>query len=90
VKRFVAIAVSSLALSLLVLGGVASCKQGEGERCQIQSDCAEGLTCNVGEGVCRKNVEGDIQAEPPPDAPGDAAPDARPIDAMTDAMTDAM
>ena len=76
-KRFVSIVVASFALSLLVLGGLASCEQGEGERCQVQSDCAAGLTCNVGEHVCRKDVQGDIEAEPPPDAPPDA-----PIDAM--------
>jgi len=29
-------------LSLLLLSG---CKQGVGERCQVQSDCADGLLC---------------------------------------------
>ena len=83
-KRLASIAVASLALSLLALGAVASCMQGEGERCQIQSDCEEGLVCNVGEGVCRKEAAaGSIDALPPPDAPPDAPtrPDA-PLDAM--------
>lgn len=77
-KRAVTIAAAVLALSSLVLGGVASCKQGEGERCQVTSDCAEGLTCNEGEGVCREFAQGDIDAQPPPqiDAGLDAPPDA--------------
>jgi hypothetical protein len=75
VKRSVSIA-ASLGLLLLALGGIASCKQGEGERCQLQSDCEEGLTCNLGEGVCRRNVEGALDAQLPPDAPADAAVDA--------------
>lgn len=75
-KRSVPIVIASLALGLLALGGIASCKQGEGERCQIQSDCEDGLTCNVGEHVCRRNPMGALDAELPPDAPATDAADA--------------
>jgi hypothetical protein len=37
-------AVVRVAFVLLLLAG---CKQGEGERCQLRSDCAEGLQCVV-------------------------------------------
>jgi hypothetical protein len=79
VKQTITLIAASLALIALALGGVASCKQGEGERCQVADDCAEGLACNQGEGVCR-SVSSDnqpIDAELPPDAPPDAAIDAR-------------
>jgi hypothetical protein len=58
-----------------VLGGMVSCKQGEGERCQVQADCDEGFDCNEAEGICRAFKAGDLDALPPPDAPIDA-PDA--------------
>jgi hypothetical protein len=75
VKKPIAIVIASLGLGLLTLGGIASCKQGEGERCQVQTDCEDGLECNEAEGVCRSFQAGDLDAQPPPDAPIDA-PDA--------------
>ena len=46
----------------LIAVGASACKQGEGERCQVQSDCGEGLLCvlplsgnaQVG-GICEKS-----------------------------------
>ena len=38
-------AISGAALAFLVFAGVA-CKQGRGERCEIDSDCEDGLTCS--------------------------------------------
>jgi len=71
------LAAALLAVALPMVGAVASCKQGEGQRCQVQSDCEDGLQCNVGEGVCRTVITGDVDALPPPDAPpADAAIDA--------------
>ncbi len=86
-KRSITAIVASLALTALAIGGIASCKQGEGERCQVTDDCAEGFTCNQGEGVCRSisSNNQDIDASLPPDAPIDAPPDA-PIDARIDAL----
>lgn len=62
----------------VALLGFAGCKQGEGERCQIDSDCEDGLTC-AGDGFCRGEVVGptiDARVEGPDAAPG--APDATP------------
>jgi len=82
-RRPLSLAGALSAAALLLALGVASCKQGEGQRCQVQSDCEAGLQCNVGEGVCRSasSNTADIDAEPPPDAPTDAPTDAA-IDAM--------
>jgi hypothetical protein len=41
------------AIALLFAGG---CGQSEGERCQVNSDCASGLTCfegSTGNGLCK-------------------------------------
>jgi hypothetical protein len=71
----------SLAAALLVVAlplvfAVAGCKQGEGQRCQVQSDCDDGLTCNVGEHLCRATSTSAVDALPPPDAAIDAPVDA--------------
>jgi len=83
VKRTVRFIVASFALAALAALGIASCKQGEGERCQVDADCAADLTCNTGEGVCRSSNSDNqvIDASPLPDA----SPDAPVIDAI-DAM----
>jgi hypothetical protein len=87
VTRFLAL--PALVLVGLVTAGVlalAGCKQGEGERCQIDDDCASGLVCNQATQLCaRPGSSGGIDAEPPIDAADvDAAIDA-PIDAPEDA-----
>jgi hypothetical protein len=81
--------------SLALLGFLAlGCSQGEGDRCQIHSDCASGLECRGGEsgnGVCvkpgtssGKDAAPDTVVKPV----SDAAPDtlAQP-DAASDAVT---
>jgi hypothetical protein len=72
-----------------VTAGVASCKQGEGERCQVKSDCDSGLVCNQATGTCQttgSNVDGEIS----PDARLDAGPEDAAVDAdTTDAAVDA-
>ena len=80
-RRPVRFLIASLALSALAALGIASCKQGEGERCQRDGDCAAGLTCNKGESVCRSTDSDNdpIDATLPPDAPPDGPPA---IDAM--------
>lgn len=60
---------------------VAGCKQGEGERCQVDDDCASGLVCNRATQSCAKTNGGGIDAsnlDGPIDSPADAtdAPDA--------------
>ena len=71
--RFVYLALS---LSLLALP---ACKQGQGERCQVDSDCEEGLLCAPATKTCEHTASGGF----------DASPDAIPIDAGIDGMPDA-
>jgi hypothetical protein len=73
-----------IALGLLALG-LAGCKQGIGERCQINADCATNHCSMSDPQVCVTNEGnnlGDIDAMVPPQmdaaAPTDAAPDAAP------------
>ena len=76
-KKLVIIALCSAVLSVLAAG----CKQERGERCQVDADCADGLTCSDSEPqTCDDGASGDLDAGPlPVDAPpSDAAPDAPP------------
>lgn len=64
--------------------GFAACGQGEGGRCQIDSDCASGLRClgvTNGNGSCGKREDVGPDAATPDDALADLASDH----AMTDA-----
>jgi hypothetical protein len=91
-RRF---AVAVLAVASLVAVAVTSCKQGEGERCQRESDCSGGLVCNQATGLCQSSqsgADGNIQPDASidgPDAPEvpDADIDAEPVDAEPDAET---
>jgi len=81
-----------IAVAVLGLSG-AGCKQGFGERCQVKSDCEDGLICSQSEPkTCGGSDDQQLDAEVPillPDAPEiDAAPDATP-DAPPDAAPDA-
>jgi hypothetical protein len=76
-KKLVTIALCSAVLSVLAAG----CKQGLGERCQVDADCAEGLICSRAEPqTCGDGTGEGLDADlPPSDAPSsDAAPDAPP------------
>ncbi len=89
-----------LGLVLALAAGLAGCKSGVGERCQVTADCEDGLQCVAGTDTCVEsvgaNVDGGIDAAldaseadaSPPDAATDAALDA-PTDAPTDAAIDA-
>jgi hypothetical protein len=62
---------------VLVAIVVAGCKQGVGDRCQINADCADGLICNQAKNTCQSQAGvGGIDAAVP-DAPKDAPPDAK-------------
>lgn len=85
-----------LGLAFLLLAAVAGCKQGAGERCQIDDDCEDGLVCSESQHICQMNVP-TVDAAPRidarvvdastldaagPDAAGDAAAiDGPPVDA---------
>lgn len=65
-----------LLATLFAVGLVASCKQGEGERCQVDDDCEDPLVCAQATQTCADNdTSSGIDAMPPTDAP-DAAVDA--------------
>lgn len=64
----------------------ASCKQGEGEVCQIDDDCESGLECNAGTMRCQNPGADRADAAPQADA---GPPDAGTPDAGVDAGFDA-
>lgn len=76
------------ALVLAVATWVAACKQEEGERCQVDEDCSDGLLCNQATQECSRTTGGGIDASVPDGPPVDAAIDA--IDSNIDAPIDAM
>jgi hypothetical protein len=73
--------------SALLAAAIWSCKQGEGEVCQIDDDCESGLQCNAGTMRCQVPGADHADAAPQADAgPDDAGtPDAAPPDAGFDA-----
>ena len=65
--------------ALLTLGLIASCKQGEGERCQVDDDCEDPLVCAQATMTCADNdTSSGLDAMPPTDAPDAAKMDAPP------------
>jgi hypothetical protein len=80
--------------AVVALAPVAGCKQGIGERCQQDSDCASGICSTSEPKICQGNGSGtdmtqiDAACEPHPDGgpclPTDA-PAPPPIDAAADA-----
>jgi hypothetical protein len=42
-------------LSGLLLAGLSACKQGLGDRCQLDSDCESGLRCSTGSNMICEN-----------------------------------
>jgi hypothetical protein len=82
------IVVAGFAIAALAAGFVA-CKQGKGDRCQVNADCQDGLLCSSATGTCvGSGATNEIDATVPPmDGRLDAAPDARP-DAPRDAPRD--
>ena len=73
-KRFL------LLVAIVVGAGFVACKQGKGDRCQVQEDCSDGLVCTTA-GTCQGSGENNLDANPPPDAGPDARLDAPPADA---------
>ena len=70
----------TLLLCCLVAGAVLyACKQGEGERCQVDADCAEHLVCNKAKNTCQATSGGDLDATIPDMVPIDAPPDMPPV-----------
>lgn len=74
---------------LLALGA-AGCKQTEGERCEIDTDCSSGLRCEVtaGNGICRQPG---FTSNTGADAAGtvDTSPGTSDVSSSADGRTDA-
>lgn len=78
----------AIVLLTLLAPSLAGCKQGAGERCQVNSDCADGNCSQAEPRVCGGNDSAQFDAAPLPiDAPDDAA--EVPVDAAPDAAIDA-
>jgi hypothetical protein len=80
VKRLLFVSTVAIVGSLTAL---AACKQGQGDRCQVNDDCDNGLVCNKAKNTCQSSSGGDLDASVIDAVPADAAPDAP--DAMPDA-----
>ncbi len=76
-----------LAFATALGGGLLSaCKQGDGERCQVNDDCEDGLTCSSATQTCEERASATpIDATVPDAEPSDAAIDAIQPDAPPDA-----
>lgn len=79
-KRTLLVCALGVAGSVLALA--TSCKQGEGERCQVDDDCSGTLECNKAKNTCQSKAGGDLDAsvidlslDAPPDAAVDMMPD---------------
>ena len=70
----------------MLVPSLTACKQGPGERCQVNSDCADGNCSQAEPRVCGGGDSSQLDAEPyPPQVPYDAASvvDAAPVDAAS-------
>ena len=73
-----------LFLATLLATSLAGCKQGEGELCQLTSDCEIGLTCNPVTGTCQSSVTDDGGMDAGSDSGTDGGADGA-VDAPDDA-----
>jgi hypothetical protein len=64
-------------LAVLATATYVGCKQGDGDRCQVNEDCESGV-CNKAKGTCASSGSAttDIDASVPDGPPVDAAVDA--------------
>jgi len=52
-------------VALFVVVALAACKQGLGDRCQVNSDCSDGLICSAATGTCESPTSTGIDASVP-------------------------
>jgi hypothetical protein len=67
--------VAALVLAVSAATALVSCKQGEGDRCQVNSDCEDGLICGSAGGgsdvkTCREPATGRDASVPLDGGPG--------------------
>jgi hypothetical protein len=70
------ILIPSILALVASIGLFAACKQGQGERCQVDEDCSSGLVCNKAKNTCQSTTGGDLDADVIDAAPADAEVDA--------------
>ena len=95
-RRRLAYVLAPLFVVGLSFGFLHACTQGEGEKCQVDSDCDTSKdVCNEGTGLCQAKGSSIDAPVISPDSNVDAGPidatpaDASPFDAMVDGMPDA-
>lgn len=80
---------TAMLVAVAVSASVSACKEGEGSRCQVDTDCQGDLICNKATDTCQDSADVDPDASFEPDAMVIIdAPDAS-ADAMADAPADA-
>lgn len=52
-------ALQTIKVAVVLALALAACEQGVGERCQVQSDCEDGLVCNKATNQCQNQTEVD-------------------------------
>ena len=77
----------ALVAAVVAAAAFVACKQGKGDRCQINSDCSGGLVCSPATQTCVVVGATDEIDAGVPDAPHDAPHDAA-VDAHRDAPHD--
>jgi hypothetical protein len=70
-----------IAITMLLLS---ACKQGNGQRCQVDSDCESNMCSSAEPRVCIGGTDNTSDIDATPESPVDAAVDAE-IDAAIDA-----
>jgi hypothetical protein len=80
----------SLAAALCTSAALSGCKQSEGDRCEVNNDCAAGLTCDNLSGTSGRCTSKPGSTLPPVDAAVPVVRDGATSDAMSDAAPDAM
>ena len=84
-------------IAIISISGLGGCKQGLGERCQINDDCVSPYVCNQAKMQCQETTTGGIDARVVDapfttvdapftiiDAAADAPADSTPVDAPLD------
>lgn len=68
-----------LAFFATALLALVSCKQGQGEYCQVNADCEDGLVCAQITDTCEKSAAApDVDAGPDAEIPDAEVPDSAP------------
>ena len=67
---------ASLFAAVFAVWSFTACKSDEGQRCQVDADCADNLSCNQATGTCSSGGAGMDDADIIDMVPADASADA--------------